>query len=253
VPKLEPIDDLKGFYEDCYAVGDADPGDAERYGRWRAVGAQSKADHVMTLCRRAGLAPASVLDVGCGDGVVLERLAAAGFAPRLRGCELSARAAAMVAGRAGVEGADIYDGEHLPHPDGAFDLGILSHVLEHVPEPAAVLRETARVCRDVVIEVPLEDNRSARRPEKRAHAHEIGHLHAFSRSDVRAFVEAAGLRVDGELIDPLPREMHAFFAATPRERATADAKWLMRRGLAVVPPVGLRLMTVHFAALCRPR
>ena len=111
---------------------------------------------------------------------------------------------------------------------GSYDLGILSHVLEHVHDPAVLLAETARVCSAVIVEVPLEDNVSARRPAKRAHALEIGHLQRFSRAEMHEVVARAGLRVSAELSDPLPREVHRYWAddasrPAARRRALADA------------------------------
>ena len=51
-----------------YAHG---PAEAARYARWRALGAIGKADHVMGLCARAGLAPASTLEVGYDDNKIV--------------------------------------------------------------------------------------------------------------------------------------------------------------------------------------
>jgi SAM-dependent methyltransferase len=158
------------------------------------------------------------------------------------GYEVSPEAAKIAGARPELRVA-AFDGERLPEADGEFDLGVLSHVLEHVPDPAALLRETARVCRAVVVEVPLEDNVSARRPAKVAEAHRIGHLQRFSRSDVHRLAADAGLRVERELSDALPLEVHRFHGG-------GRVKWAVRAGtLRIAPPVARRLFTVHHAAL----
>ena len=181
-------------------------------------------------------------EVGCGDGALLAELAGRGYGREHVGYEVSPEAARIAGARPELRVA-AFDGEHVPEADGAFDLGVLSHVLEHVPEPGALLRETARVCRSVVVEVPLEDNLSARRPAKSAEARRIGHLHRFSRSDVHRLAAEAGLRVQGELSDALPLEVHRFHGG-------GRAKWAVRAAtLRAAPPVARRLFTVHHAAL----
>lgn len=246
-----PIPDLQRFYDDCYA-GAATAAEGERSRRWRLLSAAPKADHVVRLCARGGLVPTTVADVGCGDGAMLAELARRGFGESRVGYELSRTAVEIAREQPGIDEVRVFDGERLPAEDGAYDLGILSHVLEHVPDPAATLRETARVCRAVVLEVPLEANVSAGRPAKRAHAEEIGHLHRFDRVAVDRFVADAGMRVVARLSDPLPRAVHTYWAQTPRGRAAGTAKWAARRALTLVPPVGERLITVHHAALVLP-
>src|SRR4051812_7194598 len=157
-------DDLTAFYEAGYTQ--ADPERAAMLGRWRGLGAASKAAHVVELVRRAGLRPTTLVEIGCGDGALLEALSRAGVASVYDGFELSGPAAAIAAGR-GIPGArriEAYDGARVPAGDGAYDLAVVSHVLEHVPDPPALLAEAARVGRHVIVEVPLEANRSARRP-----------------------------------------------------------------------------------------
>jgi SAM-dependent methyltransferase len=245
---VEDSQTLVGFYERAYSL---DGSRATEYARWRALSAVGKAEHVITLCSEGGIEPASTLDVGCGDGALLRELSRGGFGGELGGMEIS-EPAAEIARRDGP-GARIglFDGERLPLEDGSYELGVLSHVLEHVPDPTTLLTEVARVCRAVIFEVPLEANVSALRKAKREHAAEIGHLQRLSRSSARRIAEGAGLRVAAELQDPLPLEVHRFFAGAGRARSVASAKWLTRAGLSrIAPPLARRLFTIHYACLC---
>ena len=242
--------ELVEFYEQGYS---REASEAELYSRWRALGAIGKADHVVSLCSRAGLQPASTLEVGCGDGALLSELRRRGFGGRLAGVEITQAAVAIASQRSELDSISLYDGRHLQAPDESCDLGLLSHVLEHVEDPAALLREVARVCRAVVIEVPLEANLSARRAGKRAHAADVGHLHRLDRRAIREIVESARLAIAGELEDPLPLEVHRFFARTRRARAGAWLKWAVRAvAHRVAPSLARRLFTIHYAALCVP-
>jgi SAM-dependent methyltransferase len=242
--------DLVRFYDDAYTQT---PADADTYARWRALGAVGKGDHVIALCTRANLLPQSTLEVGCGDGALLCELHRRDFGGRLHGVEITEAAVAIARERsAQIDSVELYDGLHLPAADGAYDLGILSHVLEHVPDPAALLAEVARACDAVLVEVPLEANLSARRAAKREHATEVGHLQRLDRDAVRAIVARAGLHVVCELDDPLPPTVYRFFATTPFARVAATAKWALRASLhRLAPAAARRLFTVHYACLCR--
>ena len=242
---------LRDVYEGHYT---AEGADATLYGGWRELCGQGKAEHVARLARLLPAAPRSVAEVGCGDGVLLTLLGRRGIGVQRHGYEISERAVEIAAGRPEIERVERFDGVTLPVPDGAYDLGVLSHVLEHVPEPVALLAETARACRAVVLEVPLEANRSASRPAAEAGSRKIGHLHRFSRAAMHRLVGEAGLRVEAELTDPLPRAVHLYFAADTTRRAKALAKAGARRSIFMVAPrLAERAFTVHYACLCLPR
>jgi SAM-dependent methyltransferase len=242
--------ELVRFYDDAYS---AEPALSALYARWRALGAIGKVDHVIALCRAGGVLPRSTLEVGCGDGALLSELHRRGFGGRLSGVEITAAAVQIARARREVDAVELYDGLHLADPDNAHDLGVVSHVLEHVPDPTALLAEVGRVCPAVVIEVPLEANFSARRPRKREHAAEVGHLQRLDRRAARSMIAGAGLSIACELDDPLPLEVHRFFASSLPARAAATAKWALRAGVhRASPPLARRLFTVHYACLCLP-
>jgi SAM-dependent methyltransferase len=241
---------LVRFYDNAYA---SDPLAAERFSRWRALGAVAKADHVIRLCAAARLLPTRTLEVGCGDGALLSELHRRGFGGVLHGVEIAPAAVELARSRPQIEQVELYDGQHLLASDLSYDLGIVSHVLEHVHEPDKLLAEISRACRAVLVEVPLEANLSARRASKREHSQEVGHLQRLDRAAVRAIVAAAGLRVVDELQDGLPLAVHRFFAASAAERVGAQARWATRATLSrVAPSVARRLFTVHYACLCTP-
>jgi SAM-dependent methyltransferase len=238
--------DLAGFYDSAYARG------GDRHARWRELGARGKADHVVALAA----SPHSVVEVGCGDGALLAELSRRGFGESLAGFEISEAALELARARAipRVGRLDAFDGRRLPSADGEFDLALLSHVLEHVPDPAPLLRETARVARTVVVEVPLERNLSGGRAVSRERSGEAGHLEPLDRAAVRALVAAAGLRIERELLDPLPREVHTFFADSPASQARGLAKAALRRGVfRLSESAAERAFTLHYAALCLRR
>jgi SAM-dependent methyltransferase len=239
--------EVRTFYETAYAT----PGeDGLRYARWRALGAIGKADHIQWLIAAAGLHPARIADVGCGDGALIRELQGRGIGSEHTGFEISEGALAIA--RSSTPGArfEHFDGTTLPVADRAYDLGVLSHVVEHVHEPVALLSDVARACGTVIVEVPLEANLSARRESKRETSDEIGHVQRLARADVVALARAAGLRVVADLSDPLPYAVQEFFAQGAAGRARARAKHVARTTVhALSERLAERLFTVHYACL----
>ena len=242
--------DLRDVYEQQYSATGAD---ARLYGGWRELCGAGKAAHVAELVGALPERPRRIADVGCGDGVLMTLLARRGVGEVRHGYDISERAVISARTRPEIERAERFDGRTLPVAHGAYDLGVLSHVLEHVPDPLPLLRETARACRAVVVEVPLEDNVSASRSSAERGREAIGHLHRFSRADVHELVARAGLQVAAELADPLPLAVHRYFADTPVRRMKATVKAVARRALfAAAPKRAERLFTVHYACICVP-
>lgn len=96
---------------------------------------------------------ARVLDVGCGDGALLQRLEDEKQADG-RGIEISQKGVneAVARGLSVVQG----DADHdlATYPDGAFDFVILSQTLQATHNPRLVLEELLRIGRKVVVSFP---------------------------------------------------------------------------------------------------
>lgn len=95
---------------------------------------------------------AKVLDVGCGDGVLGEKLIAQ------KGCEVFGidldEIAVKEARRRGIR-AKVYDMDQtLPFKNQQFDVVICSDVLQYCQKPNLILSELLRVGGNVIVEFP---------------------------------------------------------------------------------------------------
>jgi SAM-dependent methyltransferase len=87
---------------------------------------------------------ARVLDVGCGDGLLTRHVADRRPDLELRGVDV------FVRGKTHVP-VDGFDGQRLPFGDASFDAVMFIDVLHHAEDPAALLREGARVARHSIV------------------------------------------------------------------------------------------------------
>lgn len=142
------------------------------------------------------------LDTGCALGTM-----PAGLRDhsnwRVRGLELSARAAEL--GR-GLNGVDIVSAplSEAPYPPESFDYILLNNVLEHEPAPRAAVASVARLLRPggrlelIVPNGPIDllPNRTlSRRWGRPVHTRHGGHLFFFSRRSLLRLLSDFKLRV----------------------------------------------------------
>jgi 2-polyprenyl-3-methyl-5-hydroxy-6-metoxy-1,4-benzoquinol methylase len=155
--------------------------------------------------------PRSLLDVGCGEGVLTERWARAiegrvvGIDlddPKLR-VEWARRSRPNLEFRTGL-------GDSLPYADGEFEAATAMEVLEHVPDPDAVLAEMARVASHwLLLSVPREPIWRALNMARGAYLRDLGntpgHLNHWSKRTFARLLGRYGETV--ELRSPFPWTM----------------------------------------------
>jgi SAM-dependent methyltransferase len=156
--------------------------------------------------------PSSVLDVGCGEGVLVHQWAQRLGERRVVGIDLQEDS--IQAGWAQRQAPNleyqVMHAENLPFAESEFDLACAIEVLEHVPDPEHTLAEMARCAeRHLLVSVPREPLwrglNMARGAYWPALGNTPGHLNHWSR---RSFVQLLSrYGVVAEVRSPFPWTM----------------------------------------------
>jgi 2-polyprenyl-3-methyl-5-hydroxy-6-metoxy-1,4-benzoquinol methylase len=157
-------------------------------------------------------APESVLDVGCGEGVLTHQWAVALGDRRIVGIDLPDEKLAAEQATRRRPNLDYLTmkAENLPFAEDEFDLASAIEVLEHVPDPAHTVAEMARVARrHLLVSVPREPLWRGLNVARGAYVKDLGntpgHVNHWSK---RSFV--ALLSQHGEVVEarsPFPWTM----------------------------------------------
>jgi 2-polyprenyl-3-methyl-5-hydroxy-6-metoxy-1,4-benzoquinol methylase len=145
-------------------------------------------------------APRSILDVGCGEGVLTGQWAGRLRDGRVVGLDLpdpklEAEWAQRTAPNLQFVPADVTAG--LAYGDGEFELVCATEVLEHVPAPERVVAEMARVAsRHLIVSVPHEPLWRLLNVARGAYLRELGntpgHINHWSRPGLQRMLARHG-------------------------------------------------------------
>jgi ubiquinone/menaquinone biosynthesis C-methylase UbiE len=155
--------------------------------------------------------PHSIIDVGCGEGILTEQWARR-TPGRVVGVDLDDAKLRGEWERRRRPNLEFHTGlgHELPYGDREFDAASAMEVLEHVPDPEAVLAEMSRVAgRWLLVSVPREPLWRALNISRGAYLRQLGntpgHLNHWSKSGFAKLLGRYGEIV--ELRSPFPWTM----------------------------------------------
>jgi len=151
----------------------------------------------LAIVRRHTARPGTLLDVGCAAGYFLAVMREAGW--EVAGVDLSSEIVAHAHARFGFTALHAGTLETAPWPPASFDLVTLWDLVEHVPDPRAVLMQAHRLLRpDGVLVLETQDVASpfARLLGARWHHFKHAeHLYHFDAATIRRLLAQAGFAV----------------------------------------------------------
>jgi len=227
---------LKNNYDSYYA------GETE----WRRLGALDKVNNIISLCKRHS--PQKILEIGAGDGSILQCLSEQKFGENLYALEISQSGVETILGRKidRLKECQLFDGYTLPYQDQQFDLVILSHVVEHLEYPRRILYEAARVAKYVFVEVPCEDNFSL---SHEFVANKVGHINFYSPKIIRRLLQTVGFEV---LTQKVTNPSYDIYQYSYNKKAILRylPKELLLR---ITPNLATYIWTYHCSLICKKK
>jgi SAM-dependent methyltransferase len=168
----------------------------------RLLGRLWKPPPFVEWARRSGSGfDAAILDVGSGTGGLLRQMAAFGFT-NLTGIDPN-----VERDLAFEDGVRVFKRD-LPAEHGRYDMVMLHHAVEHVPDPHAALVDVRRILRPgrcLLVRVPVKD--SVAWEEYGVDWVQLDaprHLYLFTQESLRRLAEGAGFRVERIVHDSSP-------------------------------------------------
>lgn len=213
---------------------------------WRRLGAVGKINNIVSLC--SALPHDSIIEIGAGDGSIMQGLSELYFGQELYALEISPSAISIIEERKipRLVECQVFDGYHVPFLDDRFNLAILSHVIEHVEHPRQLLCEAARVSKYVFVEVPLEDNL---RLVDDLLDDAVGHINFYSPKTVRLLIQSCGLDVFKQIVTNPPKQVYQY-----QKASKGIVNYYIKQALlTILPSAATRIFTYHGALVGKRR
>lgn len=234
---MEHVGSIIDIYDDYYTDG--------KVAAKREIASKQSVGHIEAIIE--GQKVERILDIGAGEGAVLDKLNEKGLGKTLGAVEISTSGVEAIKARkiANLDSLDIFDGYHIPHAEKSFDLGLAIHVVEHVEHERMFLMEAARVCKKLYIEVPLEHTRNLTKAIRMSGPY--GHINFYTPLTFDNLLKTSGLKVERLMTfaHDLAYEQHL------AGRTKGWVKYKLRTEfLRFAPKAAVRSMAYMAGALC---
>lgn len=147
-----------------------------------------------------------VLDVGCGSGGITKSLKQSFPDFTFSGCDISKSAIYKANQEPEGIGFSVANAQKLPYKNNEFDVVIMDSVLDHLEKPEKAVKEAFRVLKRKGIYLsatPLEADLTtlhgylSQFKGFRRHRYQYcGHIHAFSRRNLKLLIQGSGFKVE---------------------------------------------------------
>ncbi len=231
----------------------------EAEAEWLRRGAIEKVNSIEMLLNRNRLKPKTILELGCGVGAVITECQRRSLATKYIGVDYAPEAIDYLRKHsAGIEliQSDITDPDFCT--DEPCDVLVVSHVLEHLEEPAFFLGSMRKKLEFsyAVIEVPLEDLVASRMKSvlRDRSANKAGHVQFFTVRTFEHLLISNGLKiVDRRTYVPI-LDMETIRFVSDKDRLARHRRLLKAFTSNYLPrmlnPLWKRLYYAHHAVLC---
>jgi len=226
---------MKSNYADYYKSGNS---------KWRWLGAIDKANNILILTHNLPIH--SLIEIGAGEGSILQRLSDLHYGREMYALEISQQSVETIINRRipQLVECSLYDGYNVPYDCSRFDLAILSHVIEHVEYPRKLIYEAKRVAKYVFIEVPCEDTF---RLKWDFVFDKVGHINSYSPKTIRREVQSCNAKILKQITVNPRKELYVY-----QKGITGLFNYHMKHLLLSVSPVlATSFFTYHSALICQ--
>lgn len=221
----------KKLYDDYYSEGV----DVKR-----ELTAAESLEHIEALVGNRRFS--SIVDFGAGQGALVDLLSKSKRADAITALEISESGVRRISERHAANVTSlIFDGYHTPFPDKHFELGLSIHVLEHVEHERMYLSELKRICRQAIIEVPLELNGNLH--SNIAAMAPYGHINFYQRQTFENLLTTTGFKINALAVNTVTMDMDVHMSGP----VVGRAKNVIRRSALRLSET---LATRRFVYLC---